>query len=76
VLEECTGNATDAVRRYRGKNRNRRVPNRRTFLSVDHRFREMGTFHGMRWDVGGPVSVRNVQLESRSSKSLKDSLTE
>jgi hypothetical protein len=38
------------------------------FLSFDERFREAGTFHRMRRDVGRPGSVlaRNVQMKKQN----------
>jgi hypothetical protein len=54
--------ATDAVRRYRGKYPNRRVPDHPVSLSVDRRLRQTGRFHGMRWDADCPCSVRNVWM--------------
>jgi hypothetical protein len=44
VLEEYNAKVTDAVRRYREKYPSRSVLNRRAFICVDHRLREMGTF--------------------------------
>jgi hypothetical protein len=44
------------------------------FLSVDLRLREMGTFRGMRWDIGRGHSVRDVRMEEQILRSLKDSL--
>jgi hypothetical protein len=35
----------------------------RTFLSVESRLREMGTFRGMRWDTGRAHSVRKVRMK-------------
>lgn len=41
------------------------MPGRPTVLSIDRRLREMGTFHGMRLDVGCPRSVRIVRMEEQ-----------
>jgi hypothetical protein len=73
MLEDYNGNATDGVRK-KEKNSNRRVSCRCTFVSVDRRLQETGTFHGMRQNVGRPRSVREVLLEKQTLKSLKDSL--
>jgi hypothetical protein len=55
-------NTSDAVRRYREKFPNRRVPNRPTFLSLDYRLRETGPFHGWRLDVSRPRSREQQHL--------------
>jgi hypothetical protein len=51
VLGECIRNTTDAVRRYRKKYPNRRVPAHCTALSVNHWLKERGTFHWTQWAI-------------------------
>lgn len=71
VLGEWNGKATGAVRRYRENYPSRRIPNRRTFLSVDRRLRETVTFRGMWQDVGQHIQCVMYGLKSRSWRSLK-----
>jgi hypothetical protein len=63
VQGECNGNVKDAVRRYREKYSNWRMPKHHTFLSVDHRLLEVGSFYGMQWEFSLPYSVHNVWME-------------
>jgi hypothetical protein len=65
VLGECNSNSADAVRRYREKHSNQKVPNHHTVFSVGHRFWEVGMFHRMWRDVGFLCSVRNEWVEEQ-----------
>jgi hypothetical protein len=62
VVGECSRNTTDAVRIYREKCPNWRVPCHCIFLSGDHRLQETGTAHRILCDVGHPCSVGNVWI--------------
>jgi hypothetical protein len=56
----------DAVRTYREIGHNRRLPNRHASLSVHRRLQQLGGFHGMRCDVGRPLSVHHEQMEEQT----------
>lgn len=75
VLEECIRNVADAVRRSRESYHNQRVPYHCTFLCVDHRMWETGTFLT---GCDGMLALRVLyimhEMKSRSSRSLKGSL--
>lgn len=63
TLGECHGNAVAAANRYREKFPNRRAPNRKTFLRIETRLRENGTFKPNFSNNGKVRSVRTTELE-------------
>lgn len=63
VLGECHGNSEMAVRRYSEKFPNRHIPNRKTFISVDRRLRETGTFKPAAHMRGRRITVRTLRNE-------------
>jgi hypothetical protein len=46
ILGEARGNSAEVERLYTERFSNRRTPSRPTFLAVDQRLRETGTFQG------------------------------
>lgn len=65
VYGECGGNAAEAVRRYRERFPERRLPNRRTFTAVQQRLRETGSVLPRPREVGRErqVNVLNAEIE-------------
>lgn len=63
TLGECRGNCAAAARLYEGKYPDRRIPNRKTFASIERRLRENGSFRVQRNDCGGPRTARTVQFD-------------
>src|SRR3978361_684328 len=63
TLGECHGNSQAGVRRYAEKFPNRRVPNRKTFVTTERRLRENGTVKPFHVNRGRNRTVRNVENE-------------
>lgn len=65
TLGECFGSANAAVRRYAEKFPARNIPNRKTFLKIEQRLRENGSFKIKNVDAGRPRSARTVEIEEQ-----------
>lgn len=63
TLGECLGNSLAAVRRYSEKFPGRRLPNRNTFLAVERRCRETGSFKPKKVNSGRPRTTRTAEKE-------------
>jgi hypothetical protein len=61
LLGEYHGNASGAMRWYRERYPNRRVPCANTAHGVDRRLRETGSFHPRGYDVGRPRRVAHEE---------------
>lgn len=59
----CQGNARDCVRVYSERFPNRRIPNRKTFTTVERRLRETGRFRPVTADYGRNRTVRVPDVE-------------
>src|ERR1044072_8536540 len=60
---EVYRNGLAAVRRYREKYPNRRIPNRKTFEAIERRLRENGTLNPLRVNAGQQRIRRTANVE-------------
>lgn len=63
ILGKCDGNSTAAARMYRDMFPNRIAPNRKTFLTIERRLREHGSFKPIMINCGTRRRVRNQDTE-------------
>ena len=68
TLGQCHGNAAAAANCYREKFPNRRAPNRKTFLRIETRLRENGTFK--------PNFINNCNVRSVRTPELEEDILE
>jgi hypothetical protein len=74
LLRKFNRNATDALRKYRGKYPNQTRPNYSSFLSADRQLREMGIFHQCDRMLAIHVLYIMYKWNSNSSRLLKATL--
>lgn len=72
ILTSCQGNAAGAVREYRRRYPNRRVPNLRTFLGVERRLRETGQVLITTPRLGRPRNIRTPQVEEAVLEAVEE----
>lgn len=63
IYGKVNNNSAAAVREYRDKYPNRRIPNRKTFEAVERRLRETGMLKPIRMDAGRQRFVRYANIE-------------